>query len=491
MSGVARERSFSLSAHLFDGTVWVLLAEALFPLTGLLTAAFLTRQLGPSDYGVLTLTATLVSWIEGTISAVLSRATVKLVSEASDWRPIGATVLRLYLVVSCGVALALWFCAPLLATLFADPQMAWYVQLFALDIPLFSLAQAHRSILIGLGRFRHRAATGAVRWLTRLVLMVGLVALGFSIPGAIFGSVGASLVELIVGRYYIRPALRSSFSVPFRHVWQYAAPLFFSTCCLGLYVQLDLLALKALGGTPTQVGMLSAARNLALVGGFLAASIAPLLQATLSALLQNGNRGQARALGRSVLRIALGLFPFIAVGGGADREIIVWLFGAQFSSAAPLFTVLIIGAWAQAIVSVSMAIFMADGQLRVIAMLTAPFAPLALAGHCLFVPQFGALGAALVSTGVAVLGLLATLIILHRLWNILPPVGTVWRSIVVSLGIYVLAMVWPTPGLLLLVKLPILALAILFAFHLLGEFTTGEVAFARALIKRQTPTTPG
>ena len=138
-----------------------------------------------------------------------------------------------------------------------------------------------------------------------------------------------------------------------------------------------------------------------------------------------------------------------------------------------------------------MAISMADGQLRVIAMLTAPFAPLALAGHCLFVPRFGALGAALVSTSVAVLGLLVTLVVLYRFWHILPPVGTVWRSLVVSGGGYMLATMWPTPGLLLLVKLPILAFAILFAVHLLGEFTTGEVAFVRALMRRQTPTTPG
>jgi O-antigen/teichoic acid export membrane protein len=291
------------------------------------------------------------------------------------------------------------------------------------------------------------------------------------------------VVELIVARFYIRPSLFASFSLPFRQVWQYAAPLFFSTFCLGLYVQLDLFALKAFGGTPLQVGMLSAARNLALIGGFFTAAVTPLLQATLSSMLQNGARDRAQALGRLVLRVAVGLFPFLAAGAGADREIIEWIFGPHFSSAAPLFTALIIGTWALALVSVSIAIFMADGQLRVIAMLTAPFAPLALAGHCLVVPQFGALGAALVSTSVALCGLLATLMILSRLCNILPPVGTVWRSTVVSAGIYVLATVWPTPGVFLFLKLTAIGVLIPLLFFVLGEFPAEEIAAVRVLLR--------
>ena len=42
------------------GTVWSFLAEALIVPTGVLTAAFLTRRLGPETYGLYVLAAALI-----------------------------------------------------------------------------------------------------------------------------------------------------------------------------------------------------------------------------------------------------------------------------------------------------------------------------------------------------------------------------------------------------------------------------------------------
>lgn len=89
--------------------MWILLAEALFIPTGLLTAAFLTRRFGPYGYGLFILAATLVSSAEWCVLSLFSRATVKFISEAQDWRPIGATILRLYLIAGGSMALLLYF----------------------------------------------------------------------------------------------------------------------------------------------------------------------------------------------------------------------------------------------------------------------------------------------------------------------------------------------------------------------------------------------
>lgn len=48
---------------MLDGTLWIFLSEALVLPTGLLTAAFLTRRLGPEGYGLLTLASVLVAWM--------------------------------------------------------------------------------------------------------------------------------------------------------------------------------------------------------------------------------------------------------------------------------------------------------------------------------------------------------------------------------------------------------------------------------------------
>jgi len=78
--------SFHPRRHMLEGTFRVFLAEALLLPTGLLTAAFLTRRLGPGGYGLFTLATTVVVWIELNISSVFARATVKFIGEAEDWR---------------------------------------------------------------------------------------------------------------------------------------------------------------------------------------------------------------------------------------------------------------------------------------------------------------------------------------------------------------------------------------------------------------------
>ncbi len=137
--------TFGLSANLrhdmMKGTIRVFLGEALLLPTGLLTAAFLTRKLAPEGYGLFTVAATMVAWVEWSISATFSRATFKLIGEADDWRPIGAAVARLHLVLGGVTAVTLWLCADLIASLFKAPALGSYLRLFAIDIPIFSLAK--------------------------------------------------------------------------------------------------------------------------------------------------------------------------------------------------------------------------------------------------------------------------------------------------------------------------------------------------------------
>src|SRR5437879_9856711 len=103
--------------HMVEGTVRVFLGEMLLLPTGLLTAAYLTRKLAPEGYGLFTLAATIVAWIEWSITAIFSRAAFKLIGEADDWRPIGAAVARLQFVLGGFAALALALCASPIAVL--------------------------------------------------------------------------------------------------------------------------------------------------------------------------------------------------------------------------------------------------------------------------------------------------------------------------------------------------------------------------------------
>jgi O-antigen/teichoic acid export membrane protein len=449
------------------------------------TAAFLTRRLGPDGYGVFTLSAVIVAWIEWSISSIFADATVKFVSEASNWQAVGKTVKRLHLASSCLAMVLLWILAEPIATLLNEPILINYLRLFALDIPIFSLAHAHRNILVGQGGFRERAVMSAGRWSARLILIILLVELGLSVPGAILGSIGASLVELVISRFYVRISLFRRSSFPARRLFGYAIPLFLFALSMQIYNKLDLVMLKVLGGTLEQAGLYGAAQNLSIVPSIFAMSFSPLLLSTLSRMSSSGNGHISRDLGRDALRVVIWLLPFAGMTAGAAGEIVVLIFGMPFVDASPLLGFLIFAALAMVMISVTTAVLTAAGKPGWTFALTAPMVPLAIVGHLLAIPKFGPVGAAAVTTLFSLLGVLATLFGVYRIWRILPPLATSLRSILICGAAFALAAIWHTPGFSLILKLAVVVVCIPLAFLLVGEFTASEIAYVRMLLRSQ------
>jgi len=467
---------------ILDGTIRNFLAEALIIPTGLFTVVFLTRRLGPEGYGLFSLVATIIAWLGWSVTSVFSRATVKFIGEAQEWQPVGNAVVRLHLVVSSGTALVLWLLAEPIARLLDEPGLSTYIRLFAIDIPFFSLGQAHRNILVGMGSFRQRALATTGRWIARMLFIVLFVELGLSVPGVILGCIGSSLVELALARRYIRPSLFQSSDFPVGRLWAYAAPLFLSTITLRSFDKLDLVMLKALGGTVAQVGIYSAAQNLSVVPGLFAMGFAPILLSTLSRMLRDGDSHAARAMSRNAMRMTLLMMPFAGFTAGAASEIVGLIFGAPFLPAAPLLSILIFGALAGLMISVTTAVLTAAGKPGWTFALTGPLLPLALVGHLLVIPRLGAIGASLVTTILACLCALATVLAVHQMWRVFPPAATLWRSALITALAYALAAYWPVPGFWLLIKLPAIVLVIGTSLLLLGEFSKDEMSLPLSLL---------
>jgi O-antigen/teichoic acid export membrane protein len=192
----------------------------------------------------------------------------------------------------------------------------------------------------------------------------------------------------------------------------------------------------------------------------------------------------AQEISQNALRVVVGLLPVVSMLAGAAPAIVQVIFGDAFLLAAPVFVVLTFGALAAVMISIATTILTAAGKLGWTFALTGPLAPLALAGYVWAVPRFGALGAAVVVTLVTILGALAALVVVHRLWRIHPPAGTLWRSLVISSGAYALASCWASPTAMLFCQLPLIGLAIVVAFVTLGEFTSGELSVLRSLLVR-------
>jgi O-antigen/teichoic acid export membrane protein len=476
-----KHRAAHPTRQVLAGTLRVFLADMMILPTGLLTTAYLTRRLGPEAYGLFILSSTVVAWVEWSVSSLFSRTTIKFVSEARDWRPVGAAVAWLHLLTGTAAMLMIVLLAGRLALLFHEPNLAGYLRLFSVDIPLFSLAQAHRNILVGTGGFRERALASAGRWVTRLFVIVVLVQLGFSVPGAIVGSIAASFVELVIGRIYIRPSMWRPAGFSVRPLWAYSVPLLFAAISLRLFDKLDLVTLKALGASAEQAGNYGAAQSLTLIPGILAFSFSPLLLSTLTRLLLAGEAASALNLSRDAMRLVLGIFPFAALVAGAAPEIVRLIFGQRFLSAAAPLALLIFGAVALMMISVVSAILIGSGKPGWAVALALSLVPLALIGCLSLIPAFGLKGAALATMLSAAVGGIASMLVVKRLCGPLPSAANLLRSFLLSTLAYILAAYWHTPGFLLLLKLPVISLLIFLGYFASGEFSIAEKSMIRSL----------
>lgn len=474
--------SAQTNRQILDGTVWVFLAEGLILPTGLITAGFLTRHLGPEGYGLFTLVSVLVSWTEWSITSIFSRTTIKFVGEAEDWRPIGTLVVRLHLGLSLAITLLIWLLAPAIAHGLNEPALGQYLRLLVLDIPIFSVASAQRNILIGRGKFRERALATAGRWLLRLFLIVLLVGWGFSVTGAILGTLGASLTELIITRYFAPTPWFQRVNLPVRSLFGYALPLFCFAMTMRLYDKLDLVMLKLLGGSTEEAGIYGAAQNLAFIPTILSISFSPLLLSSLSRLLAAGELIHAKELARHALRLVIGLLPIGAITVAIAPAVVTFIYGETFLPTAPILSVLIFSSLGLMMISIGTTILTAAGRPQSPFLIMAPLLPLAMCGHWWIIPKLQAIGAAWITALVAQVGASAMLLAVYRLWHIWPPVLTLVRSLLICGGMYAVAMYWSVSSFWLLPQLLVLALMIPLLFLILGEFSRQEVVLMRSML---------
>ncbi len=386
-----------------NGSALILFADLLMVPVGLLIVAMLTRWLGPEGYGLFALSASLVAAIEWGLASILSRPTIHGVGQAVDWQPVARTLLRWHVLLATAVLFVLWIMARPIAELLGEPTLATYLVLFACDLPFFLLAQAYRNILTGRGQFAARALTGASRWLARLVLIALAVELGLSIPAAILGSIGASIVELAVGRWSLGP-VRSGRTADTAALKQLALPLVASAVCIAFVGKIDLFLIKMLGTSVEEAGFYAAAQNLAILPGIFGQAVSAVVLSTLNRTRMEGQMAAFRQTGQQSLQVSLCLLPLVGLIAGSASGIAVLCFGPVFKAAAPYVSILMLGAVAQVFLGMLMAILIADGHLRWTLGLAAPLVLLAIGGHLWSIPVWGPLGAAWTTSATMLVG---------------------------------------------------------------------------------------
>jgi O-antigen/teichoic acid export membrane protein len=449
---------------------------------GLIASAFLARVLGPTDFGLFSVAVSIVQGARMFISMLFSRASIKLISETSDWEPVAVALIRIQLLLGVTVGAVTFLAAPALADALGGPALRPVLRVLAVAAPISTLAQAHRYVLNGRRAFRRSALLPLVSDMSRLLLILLLVGAGLGLYGAALAVLGAACAQLWFARRSLRLRLWQRAAIPKGRFLRYSVPLFLDTAAKRLHKRVDLWTVQILAGA-TSAGYYSAARGFNAAGGVFSQALYPVILATVSDAWAQGRIDAARTVIRQSLRLSLCLVPFAALGAGAAPGLITLVFGDAFLPAAPLLVWVSFSIVALVIINVTTAVFAAVGRPGSAFAFNGPLLVVAVVGYLVLVPRIGAVGAA-ATTAVTTWGVaVATMAAVYRWCQVGPSLGTVARATVTSAAAYGLARLWHAPGAWVVPQLLALSGVVLLLLWILGEVQAQDIRFAVSLLK--------
>lgn len=473
------------------GAIQNLLAHALLIPTGFVIAGFVSRVLGPTEYGTLAVAISIVTWLEMLVQITFSSALVTFVARAEDWESPARTGAQFQTSIGLALGAALFLAAPAVAALFGTPELSTDLRLFAVDIPLISLGYVCGSILTGKQQFGRNASTIATFWLGRMVFMVLLVAITHSVAGAIVGTLCASAARLAVSWAFVRIRLWGRGTFPVRRLLSYSGVSVFFAITIPLFDKIGLFLTKALDPNPQTAGYYGAALNLITVPALFAGTVGPLVIASLTRELESSQWEGGRMLVRQANRIIFLLLPFTGVAVSCASGIVPLIYGRSFAPAATFFSVLAFAATVWALISLSTSLLVAAGRLRWLLLLHAPLAPLLVFSGQLAIHRFGGIGAAWATLAVGTLGAMVATLMVEAHYGTSIRLRTVLNFLVATVVPLSLGGLWNASEWLVILKFGLLAAADFGLLVLLREFDSGDVWFMRTLAARFLSTARG
>ncbi len=361
--------------------------------------AVIVRLATPEQMGTITIFITLQTILLQLTDLGLGVALVKHTAGEGGQAGFERTVLTARALLVAGVGLAALLAGPWLATrLLGRPVFAEPMRYAALAIVGGGLMAFATSYLQARRRFLALSLVRIGEGASRLGLLLALVAvLGFSVAGVLWIQVLAPLAVGMVGMALVPRATlaRGGSRTELRELFDLSRWILVATLVHMFAFQLDTLLLGAFS-TPAEVGSYGAALRLSsplvMLAGVLGTVFLP--EAMRHRGAAEARRFFLRSLRLTVPLGVLGLAAALLCGLLLPR-----LF-PQYGRLLPLFALLSAGLASYAMVAAAQGVVFALERTGLVACVAAGQFLFNLAGNALFVPRFGALGAA-VTTGTA------------------------------------------------------------------------------------------
>ncbi len=446
-------------------SVYVLVAT---PFSFLLSIV-LARGLGPESYGIYAFYVWAISFCGYLVNLGLGSTATKYISEYSALGKIGEIrgIIRMVfkgrLLVGLALSVAILLLAVPLSHLLGKGHSPVYFAIVALAVLPYTFYYLFHSISSGLQKFQYVAIQSLVTTPIRFLLALLLLYLGFAAMGQLALDLLIWVLGLGVGAYLLNRsvALRSLLHAPLAaegvaRAQRYAMAM--TGILLAEYLLWERSEVLLLGffRPDQEVGFYTLGVKLprflmALIPAILAGVLLP----TLSEQFGKKDMAKLKAVYTTSARYLMILALPLAAGGIAlAAPLVKVLYGAEYAPVVRIMAIVFLPAACLVFVTLCRQVLYAIDKptyaLRVILLL----APLNIGLNLIFIPHYGILGAAIVSSSLQLLSLPAYIWLVHRetgaLWPLADGARTALAASLMGMALFSVYLLWGTvPALVL------------------------------------------
>jgi O-antigen/teichoic acid export membrane protein len=464
------------------GTRQFLLARFCVVLFGYGATAILSRQLGPTVYGIYGVVISQVLWLEMLNNSGVAAAIAKLTADGQHDHGDIERSARTLLIGLSGLVLAVcWFMAPQVAELMQIPDGEMLFRIALMDLPFMAIFTFYDGILNGRRQFGFLAGAHVLYGMTKLTGVVALIGLGFSIERALIVFVLSTCVvcTVLVIRYPphgFQPSARVIGKIVIL-----TAPIALYLVSSQVLLNLDLWSLKSLWeGEGQVVGEYVASTNLAKILMVIPGAQAGVIFTSVAwaVAARDAARAQRHIYEATRFAVIIAAAAWVILVLNAT-EVLSLLYSRAYADGQRFLPLQLAGFGLFALIDAFSQGLMAAGRRWFVAGVLIAIVPFVWLSNYLLIPRLDAVGAAIAmllgtAIGTALIGALA-----YRCFGSLVQSSMLLRVFVAAVVVGLVSAVCPVRGPVVILKLALLGGLYLLVLYMLGEVTGKDIRFLR------------
>jgi len=475
-----------------QGTFYLFISQTFILISAYGLHAILGRILGPSNYGVFGFVISLLVWLEIILSGVSGVAIKRIAESPVIAKLIEKRSVYLQFLIAIAIFILAFLSSPFISQIFNDPKINFYFKIAILDIPILAFYNIYIALLNGLRFYREQAVASMSYIFSKLVFVVGLVLLGFSVTGALIGNIMASFFGFLIGFYYFRKligdkeeretddAIKVINSVG---LLKLAVPFTVIGLLFNLLMSIDLWFVKGFILNASKVGYYVAAGTLAKAIYFLFAALSAALFPAITNSIAEGRVEQTKRYINQALRFLLMfLVPISFVMALTSSNLVSLLYSPRYLTAGSPLAILAFGYAFISILSAVICILVANNDFKEVIILVL-FLVLMDVRLCIsLIPRYGLSGAAWATTSTCFFGFLLGAGLVWKKFKTLVDLRSFFKILFASLVVSLIFII-PASDVMLIFLYAIAGVLYIGLLLLFKEIKDEDIAILKGLVR--------